>query len=139
MERAGCAKFMSVCRATICASLDTLGSFLRQSHGRPLDRNSLRARRRDRLRILDDRFPGRPARHGCQGSALSLAPIIASYFKMIVPLIVILPGLLALAVFPSSWFRKAMLAPDCTATTKCCRLCWLATAGRVCLASVSPR
>jgi solute:Na+ symporter, SSS family len=29
-----------------------------------------------------------------------LAPIIASYFKMIIPLIVILPGLLALAVLP---------------------------------------
>jgi SSS family solute:Na+ symporter len=29
-----------------------------------------------------------------------LAPIIASYFKMVVPLIVILPGLLALAVLP---------------------------------------
>jgi SSS family solute:Na+ symporter len=29
-----------------------------------------------------------------------MAPIIASYFKMIVPLIVILPGLLGLAVLP---------------------------------------
>lgn len=37
-----------------------------------------------------------------------LAPIIASYFKMIVPLIVILPGLLALAVLPDRLVPESM-------------------------------
>ena len=51
-----------------------------------------------------------------------MAPIIASYFKMIVPLIVILPGLLApCACCPSSSFRRAPCIPACTATTKCFR------------------
>jgi SSS family solute:Na+ symporter len=40
-----------------------------------------------------------------------LAPIIASYFKMIVPLIVILPGLLALAVLPFNLVPESSAAP----------------------------
>jgi solute:Na+ symporter, SSS family len=39
------------------------------------------------------------------------APIIASYFKMIVPLIVILPGLLALAVLPFRLVPESMVQP----------------------------
>ena len=47
------------------------------------------------------------------------APIIASYFKMMVPLIVILPGLLAIGAYcPSSWCRKAPCTPGCTVITK---------------------
>lgn len=40
-----------------------------------------------------------------------LAPIIASYFKMLVPLIVILPGLLALAVLPFKLVPEGSAAP----------------------------
>lgn len=40
-----------------------------------------------------------------------LAPIIASYFKMIVPLIVILPGLLALAVLPYKLVPESAVRP----------------------------
>ncbi len=40
-----------------------------------------------------------------------LAPIIASYFKMIVPLIVILPGLLALAVLPYKLVPESAMRP----------------------------
>ena len=40
-----------------------------------------------------------------------LAPIIASYFKMLVPLIVILPGLLALGVLPYKLVPESAVAP----------------------------
>jgi SSS family solute:Na+ symporter len=40
-----------------------------------------------------------------------LAPIIASYFKMIIPLIVILPGLLALAVLPYRLVPESAVHP----------------------------
>jgi len=40
-----------------------------------------------------------------------MAPIIASYFKMIVPLIVILPGLLALAVLPFKLVPESAVGP----------------------------
>ena len=40
-----------------------------------------------------------------------LAPIIASYFKMVVPLIVILPGLLALAVLPFKLVPESAVGP----------------------------
>ena len=40
-----------------------------------------------------------------------LAPIIAAYFKMIVPLIVILPGLLALAVLPFRLVPESAMQP----------------------------
>jgi len=40
-----------------------------------------------------------------------MAPIIASYFKMIVPLIVILPGLLALAVLPFNLVPESAAGP----------------------------
>ena len=35
-----------------------------------------------------------------------MAPIIGAGFKMFVPLIVIFPGLLGLAVLPVNWFRN---------------------------------
>ena len=52
-----------------------------------------------------------------------MAPIIAAYFKMAVPLIVILPGLLGLAVLPFKLVPETSRRrnPACTATTKCCR------------------
>src|SRR5580693_2136087 len=40
-----------------------------------------------------------------------LAPIIASYFKMVVPLIVILPGLLGLAVLPFKLVPESAMGP----------------------------
>ena len=40
-----------------------------------------------------------------------MAPIIASYFKMIIPLIVILPGLLALAVLPFKLVPESAVGP----------------------------
>ncbi|MGA3131021.1 MAG: hypothetical protein ABSD59_09485 [Terracidiphilus sp.] len=40
-----------------------------------------------------------------------LAPIIASYFKMVVPLIVILPGLLGLAVLPYHLVPESAMQP----------------------------
>jgi SSS family solute:Na+ symporter len=40
-----------------------------------------------------------------------LAPIIASYFKMVVPLIVILPGLLGLAVLPFKLVPESAMQP----------------------------
>jgi SSS family solute:Na+ symporter len=40
-----------------------------------------------------------------------MAPIIASYFKMVVPLIVILPGLLGLAVLPFKLVPESALQP----------------------------
>ena len=51
------------------ASVEHAGHFLRQSHGRALDRHCLRARRRHCLRLLDHRFSGGAARHGREGSA----------------------------------------------------------------------
>ena len=52
-----------------------------------------------------------------------LAPIIGAGFKMVVPFIVILPGLLGLAVLPehSGRRRPGRRPPAATATTKCCR------------------
>src|ERR1700733_11826782 len=41
------------------------------------------------------------------------APIIASYFKMVVPLIVILPGLLGLAVLPFRLVPESAAGPGC--------------------------
>jgi solute:Na+ symporter, SSS family len=43
--------------------------------------------------------------------AAKMAPIIASFFKMAVPLIVILPGLLALAVLPEKLMPESALQP----------------------------
>jgi len=43
--------------------------------------------------------------------AAKLAPILASYFKMAVPFIVILPGLLALAVLPFKLVPESALGP----------------------------
>jgi len=43
--------------------------------------------------------------------AARMAPILASYFKMAVPLIVILPGLLALALLPFKLVPQTALAP----------------------------
>jgi len=40
-----------------------------------------------------------------------MAPIIASYFKMVVPLIVILPGLLAIGVLPFRLFPESAMQP----------------------------
>jgi SSS family solute:Na+ symporter len=40
-----------------------------------------------------------------------MAPIIGAFFKMAVPLIVILPGLLALAVLPEKLGPEGALAP----------------------------
>ena len=52
---------------------------------------------RDQLRLLDHRLPGGPARAlREQPSLRRMAPIIGAAFKMVVPFIVILPGLLAL-------------------------------------------
>ena len=62
--------------------------------------------------------------------AAKLAPIIGAAFKMCVPFIVILPGLLGLAVLPHE-ARTAKTRPSppaATATTKCCRSCWRAIA-----------
>ena len=52
-----------------------------------------------------------------------MAPIIGASFKMCVPFIVILPGLLGLAVLPMKLVRRRRrpVAPAVTATTKCCR------------------
>ena len=70
-----------------------------------------------------------------------LAPIIGAAFKMCVPFIVILPGLLGLAVLPrnTSCPRARPSPPAATATTKCSPSCWRATADRDCSASASPR
>ena len=38
--------------------------------------------------------------------AAKMAPVIGSYFKMAVPFIVILPGLLASHYSRSDWFRR---------------------------------
>jgi SSS family solute:Na+ symporter len=60
--------------------------------------------------------------------AAKMAPIIGAAFKMAVPLIVILPGLLALAVLKnpdgsdaSTWWARTWSQAPRTATTKCCR------------------
>ena len=52
-----------------------------------------------------------------------MAPIIGAAFKMAVPFIVILPGLLALSVLPFHLVGEAQAVPhaSCTATTRCCR------------------
>ena len=52
-----------------------------------------------------------------------MAPVIGASFKMAVPFIVILPGLLALAVLPIQLVGgdRRRLRPAATATTKCCR------------------
>ena len=65
-----------------------------------------------------------------------LAPLIGAAFKMCVPFIVILPGLLGLAVLdtPGHHFlvagSRGRSPPVATATTKCCPSCWRATADR---------
>ena len=52
-----------------------------------------------------------------------MAPIIGAGFKMMVPFIVILPGLLGLALLPCQADRRGRRRwrPAATATTKCCR------------------
>ena len=72
--------------------------------------------------------------------AAKLAPIIGSFFKMAVPFIVILPGLLGLgraavqaAAGESPW------AAGGTVTTRFCRSCWRATAARGCWGWASQR
>ena len=70
-----------------------------------------------------------------------MAPIIGAGFKMLVPIIVILPGLLGLGLLPDEagsgigggGYRTA------TATTTFFLSCWRATAGRDCSASESRR
>ena len=90
-----------------------------------LDRHRLRLGRRHFLGLLDHRFPGGSARSGRQGYAqrAKMAPIIGAGFKMSVPFIVILPGLLGLAVLPMKLVRRSgrRSLPAATATTKCCR------------------
>jgi solute:Na+ symporter, SSS family len=89
----------------------------RQSHGRALDRHRLRPGLRDQLRLLDHRLPGRPARAGGANlRAARMAPIIGSFFKMAVPFIVILPGLLGLVLLQNpdgsrrQWWAGHMVA-----------------------------
>ena len=60
--------------------------------------------------------------------AAKMAPVIGAAFKMAVPLIVILPGLLALAVLKNPDGSMMHLVPErhgavtvSIATTKCCR------------------
>ena len=55
--------------------------------------------------------------------AAKMAPIIGAVFKMAVPFIVILPGLLGLVVLPMKLDRRSRggRRPAVTATTKCCR------------------
>jgi hypothetical protein len=56
---------------------------------------------------------GRPISWSCSGCfppkilrAAKMAPVIGAGFKMLVPFIVILPGLLALAVLPRNWSAR---------------------------------
>ena len=62
--------------------------------------------------------------------AAKMAPVIGAAFKMAVPLIVIVPGLLALAVLknpdgsidaPGAGVDRGQAAPGSRATTRCCR------------------
>ena len=70
-----------------------------------------------------------------------MAPIIGAAFKMAVPFIVILPGLLALAVLPEHLVgeTQAVATRRATAITKSCPSCWRATAVRGCWGWGSPR
>ena len=87
----------------------TLGSFHRQSDGHPLDGHRAGARLGDFVRLLDNGFPGCAARALGQRSAIAprWRPIIGAAFKMCVPFIVILPGLLGLAVLPEKLVGEA--------------------------------
>ena len=88
-------------RSGLHPSLEHARPLPRQSDGHPLDRHCVRPRRDYFFRILDHRFPRRAARPLRQGSALRQArPHHRRGLKMLVPLIVILPGLLGLAVLP---------------------------------------
>ncbi len=87
----------------------TLGSLPGQPHGHPLDRHRLRSRRGDFDGLLDHRFPGGAARDLREGFALRQTG--AHHRRRVqdgVPLIVILPGLLGLAVLPvpPGWRRR---------------------------------
>jgi uncharacterized sodium:solute symporter family permease YidK len=67
--------------------------------------------------------------------AAKLAPMIGAAFKMCVPFIVILPGLLGLALLDLRAIIDLMpeprpSPPAATATTKCCPSCWRAIADR---------
>ena len=53
--------------------------------------------------------------------AAKMAPIIGSYFKMAVPFIVILPGLLGLALLPFKLVPESAVGSASTVTTKFCR------------------
>jgi len=66
-----------------------------------------------------------------------MAPIIGSFFKMAVPLIVILPGLLGLAVLRCTWFPRAACSLDNTVTTRCSLSCSPATVGPACWARIT--
>jgi SSS family solute:Na+ symporter len=59
-----------------------------------------------------------------------LAPIIAAFFKMMVPLIVILPGYWPWPCCLTGWLRKTNRARTCTAITKCFHLCSRDTVAR---------
>ena len=73
--------------------------------------------------------------------AAKMAPIIGAGFKMLVPFIVILPGLLGLAVLSRApgWRRSGAWPPALTVTTKCCHSCWRAIAAPGFWAWASPR
>jgi len=80
-----------------------------------------------------------------------LAPIIGAAFKMMVPFIVILPGLLGLALLRDphtggllrlvpadlAW-SDAGRAQGCMASTRFCLSCWRAIADPACSVSASP-
>ena len=96
----------------LCASLEHAGLLFGESNGRALDRHCIRAGRSDCIRLLDHGLSCRAACNGREESrSAKFAPIIASYFKMIVPLIVIVPGLLALAVLPFKLVPESALQP----------------------------
>jgi SSS family solute:Na+ symporter len=118
------------------------GFFPAQPDGHPLGRHRLRPGLGDLVRILDHGFlVVQRVMSAKDLRAAKMAPIIGAAFKMCVPFIVILPGLLGLAVLPPEFLtgEKQAIATGGTATTKCCPSCWRATSARACSVWASPR
>ncbi len=98
--------------------MEHIGEFQGQPDGRALDRNRLWTGICDQLRILDDDFlVVQRVLSANNLRAAKMAPVIGAAFKMAVPFIVIVPGLLALAVLKNPDGSIMHLVPESVAAS----------------------
>ena len=122
MERHGAPHCRQFSRPGLHPSVEHARLLPRQSHGNSLDRHRTRARLGDFVRLLDNGLPG--CAKGARRKGSSIRQDGSNHrriFKMCVPFIVILPGLLASAVLPMKLVGESQAGRAFTPTTKCCR------------------